>query len=144
MGTTYERRFIIPLVKMKRRDRAIVIKELLVKQRGICLICGKDITRVSSFNLVIDHDHVTGVVRAVLHRGCNGMEGKILRLLRTWGKANSVAEAVRTLERLIAFWKLHSTPQTEWIYYSHKTAAEKRVTLNKKRRKAAKLKKERK
>lgn len=127
--------------KFKRTELPAIRKELMAKQKGICPICGKDLTRTPTKNLVVDHDHTTGVVRALLHRGCNGLEGKVLRLLTTWGKAKGVHEAMYTLERLVEFWKLHLTPQSSWIYYDHKTAAEKRAAYNaNRRRKYAKSK----
>lgn len=135
MGTT--------LTKFKRTELPAVRKELMHRQNGVCPICGKDLTRVAVKNLVVDHDHKTGVVRAVMHRGCNGLEGKVLRLLTTWGKASSLVEAKETLCRLIGFWDRHRTPQTDWIYYNHKTQAEKKTAYNKKRRKLYAKKKNR-
>jgi hypothetical protein len=120
--------------KCKLSDLPKIRQELIVKQNGLCPICGKDLTRVATKNLVVDHDHSTGVIRAVLHRGCNGLEGKVLRFLTTWGKAKTKLEVIGTLKRLINFWELYSTPQTDWIYYNHKTAAEKRAAYNAKRR----------
>jgi len=120
--------------KCKLSDLPKIRQELIVKQNGLCPICGKDLTRVATKNLVVDHDHSTGVIRAVLHRGCNGLEGKVLRFLTTWGKAKTKLEVIGTLKRLINFWELHSTPQTDFIYYNHKTAAEKRAAYNVKKR----------
>lgn len=122
--------------KCKQSDLPKIRQELIVKQNGLCPICGKDLTRTATKNLVVDHDHSTGVIRAVLHRGCNGLEGKVLRFLTTWGKAKGKHEVIETLKRLIKFWELHLTPQTDWIYYGHKTAAEKRAAYNAKRRRA--------
>jgi hypothetical protein len=131
----------VEYTKFKRTELPIIRKELISKQNGICPVCGKDLTRTAVKNLVVDHDHSTGIVRAVLHRNCNALEGKVSRLLRTWGRAKNLLEVINTLERLIAFWKLHSTPQTEWIYYNHKTAAEKRAAYNAKRRRKANARK---
>lgn len=125
-------------MKMKQSDIPEIRKMLIAKQNGVCPICGKDLTRVATANLAVDHDHTTGVVRALMHKGCNGLEGKVLRFLTTWGKAKTKLEVIGTLKRLISFWELHSTPQTDWIYYNHKTAAEKRVAYNAKRRRAKK------
>jgi hypothetical protein len=130
------------LTKFKKSELSSVKKELIKRQHGLCPICGGSLIGVASMNVVVDHDHSTGVVRAAMHRGCNGMEGKILRFLKTWGKASTQAQVVKTLERLLSFWSLHATPQTEWIYYGYKTATEKRLATNKKRRLAAKKKRE--
>lgn len=120
--------------KFKRTELPKVKKELIKRQGGLCPICNGDLTRIKPCNVVVDHDHSTGVVRAALHRGCNGVEGKVYRLVSTWGKASGLAAVIKVLENLVNFWKLHRRPQTEWIYWDHKTAAEKRVALNKKRR----------
>jgi len=45
-------------------------------------------------------------------------------------------------KNLISFWRLHNTPQTDLIYPDHKTPAEKRLAVNKKRRLVAKKKRE--
>lgn len=46
-------------------------ERLLVLQEYKCAICGKD----GGTALVIDHNHVTGVVRGLLCKGCNTMLG---------------------------------------------------------------------
>jgi hypothetical protein len=89
-----------------------VKRELLIKQKGRCPISGR---RMTMQNSVLDHCHYTGVIRAALPRGVNGLEGKIS-------------------QNLIKFWELHRKPQTEYIYPTHKTADEKRDARNKKAR----------
>lgn len=49
--------------------------ELLAAQAGRCALCGETIS--ADETPVLDHDHSTGVVRTVLHRGCNAMLGHI-------------------------------------------------------------------
>ena len=120
--------------KMNRKDIPSVRKMLVAKQNGLCPICGKDLTRTQAVNQVIDHDHKTGFVRAVVHRGCNKVEGSVYNTVQRWGKAATLTSVIGTLKRVIAFWELHQTPQTDIIYYSHKTEAEKRVSANAKRR----------
>lgn len=126
---------ITDLKKIKQSDIPQIRKILIARQRGVCPICGKDLTRTRPVNLVVDHDHQTGVIRAVLHRGCNGLDGKVLRFTKTWGKAKTLQDVIATLKRLIQFWELHITPQTEWIHFNYKTVAEKRAAYNAKRRK---------
>lgn len=43
-------------------------EEMLEKQGGVCAICGLPPTEKS---LCVDHDHVTGKFRGLLHRVCN-------------------------------------------------------------------------
>jgi len=51
------------------------------KQKGICPLCGTYISLCNEDGKdesVLDHDHDTGRIRAVLHRSCNSAEGRIL------------------------------------------------------------------
>jgi len=129
-------------MKMKRTQIPEIRKMLMAKQNGVCPVCKGDLTRTMAINIVIDHDHETGNVRAVMHRGCNKAEGSVLSTLRRWGKAESKTEVIKTLENLLEFWKLHKQDQTGITYYGHKTSTEKRLAVNKKRRKATAAKKE--
>lgn len=49
---------------------------MLVKQKNVCAICGETFTQRD--DAVVDHCHVTGRLRGILHRSCNGVEGKLL------------------------------------------------------------------
>lgn len=49
--------------------------EMLVKQGGVCAICGK--VNVGGKRLAVDHDHVTGNVRALLCGRCNTAIGAL-------------------------------------------------------------------
>lgn len=40
---------------------------LVAQQRGLCPVCTKPLGR----KLCVDHDHVTNVVRGIIHQGCN-------------------------------------------------------------------------
>ena len=113
-----------------------VKEQLILRQSGVCPICKKSLIGVKPENVVVDHDHTTGIVRAALHRGCNRLEGVMYKGAVSCGKAIGLGQVIQVLENLIAFWKKHSIPQTEWIYYDHKTQAEKLVLANKRRRKA--------
>lgn len=123
--------------KMKASDRPAVIKELIANQGGVCPLCKRSLRATASKNVVIDHDHKSGFVRAALHRSCNAVEGKVLRVLSTWGGATTRPAQKKLMGNLLKFWDDHSTPQSEWIYYGHKTANEKRLAINRKRRKLA-------
>lgn len=60
---------------MKLKSTAIKSYRLeqLEKQNSCCALCGDVIID----DAVLDHDHKTGLIRQVLHRGCNSMLGKI-------------------------------------------------------------------
>lgn len=47
--------------------------EQLSAQGGCCHLCGEAIVD----DAVLDHCHKTGLIRRVLHRGCNALLGKI-------------------------------------------------------------------
>lgn len=50
-------------------------EELLAKQGNVCALCGDAFTTKNP--PVLDHDHTTGLCRAVLHRGCNAALGHV-------------------------------------------------------------------
>lgn len=54
--------------------------ELLLKQNGVCAICGKPETTIAYGKvqvLSVDHDHKTGKVRGLLCVGCNQGLGRL-------------------------------------------------------------------
>lgn len=108
-----------------------VKRELLIKQHGKCPISGRSMTLNSS---VLDHCHATGVIRAALPRGVNGLEGKVAYLCKRFGGCVTQEDDIKLLKNLITFWELHRTPQTGYIYPTHKTTDEKREARNKKAR----------
>lgn len=64
-------------------------EEQLVAQAYHCALCNEPIVD----DAVLDHDHKTGLLRKVLHRGCNSMLGKI---------ENNMPRSRITIERLEA------------------------------------------
>lgn len=44
------------------------------QQKGLCGLCKLP---MNIAECVVDHDHVTGKIRSILHTGCNAFEGKI-------------------------------------------------------------------
>ena len=129
-------------VKIKSTDIQKVRNDLLEKQNWICPVCNQTLQYTLTRNIVVDHDHNTGYVRAAMHRGCNRAEGSIFKSAQKWGKATNLQEVIKVLENLIAFWKLHSRPQTNLIYYNHKTPKQKQEAAKKKtaKKQAAKKK----
>lgn len=121
--------------KLKASEVAAFKQELLEKQKYKCPLCGGSLKAVTAVNRVLDHDHTTGFCRAVVCRGCNGAEGKILGLVSGYGKAgNNKYFQIQFLKNLVEYWELHKVPQTDRIYHTHKTEAEKRAARNKKAR----------
>lgn len=120
--------------KIKRSDMPRIRNELYKKQGGICPISGRTLPKLMSTNLCIDHDHTTGVVRAVLSKGINGLEGKVSNLLTRWGSCKTTKDKIDILRGLANYLELHQTPQTSYIYPLHKTPDEVRAARNKKAR----------
>jgi hypothetical protein len=60
-------------VKLKSTEIKSYRLEQLKQQQDLCALCGDVIID----DAVLDHDHKTGLIRQVLHRGCNSMLGKI-------------------------------------------------------------------
>lgn len=105
-------------------------KELkLREQGGLCALCGEPILS----DPVGDHDHETGCVRGVLHRGCNTMLGKIESpALRT--RTN-----LRPLSKLLAFvlavpGYITASQEGSMRHPLHRNDDEKRERRNKKAR----------
>lgn len=119
--------------KLKTKDLPATKAKLVAMQQGICPLCGGDLRRIKPINVVVDHNHDNGAVRAALCRGCNGAEGKVKRLITTFGKT---ADPRIFLKRLLDYWAYHSTPRTPWIHPTHKTAEEQRALRNKRARAA--------
>ena len=45
-------------------------RSLLEAQRGLCALCSEPLSKDHTF-VAVDHDHATGAIRGLLHRGCN-------------------------------------------------------------------------
>ena len=60
-------------MRLKYSDIRPVREQLLINQQGLCALCETPIID----DAVLDHDHKTGIIRCVLHRGCNALLGKI-------------------------------------------------------------------
>jgi regulator of sigma D len=61
-------------MKLKYKQVKELRSKLLEQQNYRCCLCGDTIID----DAVLDHDHKTGRIRSVLHRGCNALEGKII------------------------------------------------------------------
>ncbi len=104
----------------KKLNKQNQIKELksfiLDTQDNICPLCKLDLLTIEPKNICLDHDHDTGLVRGVLCRNCNSMEGKITNCIRRAKRSNTKEE---WFENLILYWNvsldvmhpLHKTPE---------------------------------
>jgi len=112
--------------QLKPREVAEHRAELLVQQNGCCALCGESIEPGKA---VLDHDHSTGLVRQVLHRGCNALEGVIV---------NNSARNLITPQRLAAIfenWSRYHAQTGTVLHPTHRTP-EQRAERTRKRRKA--------
>ena len=120
------------LKKVKTAELAAIRLELLAKQVYKCPITGRDLRAMKPINLCVDHCHTSGVIRAVLPRGVNGLEGKVIGLLGRFGgfPRTDVVGMAKCLHALADYLMLHRVPQTPYIHPSHKTGEEKRAARN--------------
>jgi len=104
-----------------------VRNSMTVQQNGRCAICQQPITTKPGQDPVLDHDHKTGAVRAVLHRSCNSLLGKV--------ENNSARFGVRNLASFLhgtaTYLQKHTTNITGMLHSTHLTEDEKRIKRNK-------------
>ena len=112
-------------VKLKGKDIKPTRTRLLEQQSFKCALCMLD---CSEDQAVLDHNHQGGHVRAVLHRGCNATEGKIMNSMRRYG----IKDPLQFLESMIKYQQHHAMNQTGLIHPTFKTPEEK-IAATKKR-----------
>lgn len=107
--------------------------QMLDDQQGRCMLCCEVVTD----DAVLDHDHKTGRLRGVLHRGCNAMLGHIENNRARNGLAGP--RLFRMLERIEAY--LTKSYDHHPLHHTHRDDEQKRIRRNKlarQRRAAAK------
>lgn len=122
--------------KTSKADLAWIREELLKKQGGYCPITGRNLMSMAPAQRCVDHCHKTGIIRAVLPRGINGLEGKVMYVMGRYGgyMSDDVVGIAKCLRGLADYIELHRTPQTEYIHHTHLTPAEVRIKRNTKAR----------
>jgi hypothetical protein len=116
------------LNRIKPKDIKPLREQMLVKQGGRCALCQEVISPTEA---VLDHDHKSGLIRAVLHRGCNTYIGALENNL-----ARNRITPSRLEQILNNFWTYTQT-LTDQYHPSHRTPEEKKLrakTRAKKRR----------
>jgi hypothetical protein len=99
------------------------IRDYRIRQLGIqdyaCALCGEDCDPEEA---VLDHDHKTGMIRQVLHRGCNCLVGHI---------ENNMPRNRITMQRLekilLNTYGYLTTEHTELIHPTFKTPEERKM-----------------
>lgn len=111
--------------RLKAAEVAAYRKRLLHKQGGICPLCDRFIAPGED---TLDHDHDTGHCRAVLHRNCNQIEGRV----RAWLKRCGV-DPLEFLQNLVDFWQRDFTGFA--LHPNHRTEQELEIRKLKRRMK---------
>lgn len=105
--------------------------ELLQQQNLTCALCGEVCTADEA---VVDHDHKTGQIRGVLHRGCNAMLGHIENN-RPRHRLTGIPRLTKFLSGVVPY-LYRKRPDDTPLYPTHRTADEKRERRNKRARTA--------
>jgi hypothetical protein len=108
-------------------------EDTLRNQQGRCVLCCEQVTD----DAVLDHDHKTGHIRGVLHRGCNSMLGVIENNRPRYLLGGS--RLFTMLSRVEAYMKADHTGKP--LHPTHRTAEQKRVRTNLRAKKARAAKK---
>lgn len=123
------------MLRLKTRELAEYRRILLERQGGRCALCKGE---CSIGEAVVDHDHKTGEIRGVLHRGCNAMLGHIENNRARNGLGTDLALAA-FLAGVMQY--LLKRRDVKVYYPTYKTADEKREIRNKRARAARAAKK---
>ena len=98
-------------------------EQMLADQHGRCMLCCETVTD----DAVLDHDHKTGRLRGVLHRGCNALLGHIENNRARNGLSGP--RLFRMLERIETY--LTKSYDHNPLHYTHRTDEQKRIRRNK-------------
>ena len=82
----------MPSIQQRRKE---IRDRLYQKQGGCCGLCHR---HIEPKDAVLDHDHSTGKVRAVLHRGCNSLEGKMTNAIKRFTPELTTTQAMDCLQ----------------------------------------------
>ena len=125
----------------RSQQRAYTMGILKSKQGGNCAVCGKEVlltVKGLGSSYVLDHCHDTGLVRGVLHRGCNGALGKLENAVGRWtGIGMDMDKIIEWLKAAIVYYESGFEPV---IYPDHKSDEEKKAATAQKAKHAAALK----
>lgn len=118
-------------MRLKTSQIPAVKEALLHEQEGRCALCRIKLDRVPTKDICLDHCHVTGNIRGILCRNCNGCEGKVFNLAR---RAKREATPLIWLQRLVEYMQTHIESPSDVYHPLHRTEDEKRLLRNKRAR----------
>ncbi len=111
-------------MKLKHSEIRAYREAQLLDQDHKCALCGEHLDLEEA---VLDHDHKTGLIRKVLHRGCNSLEGKIVNAMPR-SKIN-LTRLEGIAHNLISYL---TTTHTDLVHPTYKTSEEKKMKKKKK------------
>ena len=104
--------------QLKSSEIQEVRNEILSEQNGLCALTGVKITPETGYSL--DHQHMTlkenigedgaGLIRGVLTRAANVLEGKIWNNMSRYLQPESVQDRIDFLESLVEYYKKENYP----------------------------------
>lgn len=112
-------------IQLKPSELDTVRQELLKKQNNKCILCERDFA--GDLIACVDHDHVSGHVRAVLCTWCNANAGKIEQ------RANRAKQNLTSMAWLMNFYKYITADHTNYLHPSEipKKPKVKKTSFNK-------------
>lgn len=125
-------------MKLKVRELREFKQKLLEQQGWICPICKTDLKKQESKNVCADHCHISGLMRSVLCRNCNGIEAKIHNLLRRGRRTLTENEYFDNIVKYVSFWREEHQLCIYPMHPTHKTPEEKKALVKKRRQRKAK------
>lgn len=125
----------MPTIRLTQAATKAYREAKLKEQGGRCALTGYTI---SAAEAVLDHDHATGHVRGVLHRGANSLLGKIENNYRRYGVSLPM---LRSMAPAVAAY-IEKDYSANVFYPTHRTEDEKRELRNKRAREARAKRKE--
>ena len=114
-------------MKLKHTDIRPLRERLLVEQQNLCALCTEPIHD----DAVLDHDHDSGIIRCVLHRGCNALLGKIENNMKR--NRVDIGRLSKISNNLIHY--LVSDPPTDLLHPTFKTKEEQIMAYKKRKKK---------
>ena len=120
-------------MRLKYNEVKPLREKLLQEQTGCCALCAQPVVN----DAVLDHCHKTGVIRGVLHRGCNALLGKIENNMPR--NRVDMGQLAKIAENLIKY--LVADPKSEFLHPTHKTKEERNEKLASKRKQKREQKK---
>jgi 5-methylcytosine-specific restriction endonuclease McrA len=111
------------LIQTKRSELQSIRIDLLIKQDYRCKICGTQLSLLYPKNIHVDHQHFGDkLIRAVLCRRCNQLEGKLYNSYKRYTKREekSDKDLMNVLKGLVKYQKVKPTK------YIHPSANEKK------------------